>query len=152
MRTLGSRKSALVITVFYPGNSLMHQVFSWASRHPAHDLELSFARSLPEIQSLLRRSRGAVVDATEDPAAALTAFRQAEEELGADGVAVYTEQIHEGLEVYVRSHGSLLLLGPLGDGPWEGLFARMLHPVGGMRRFGLPTTRQERSGAARRIA
>jgi hypothetical protein len=39
---------------------------------------------------------------------------------------MYTETMHDALEVFVRLRGSLFLLGPLFDDQWEEYFARLL--------------------------
>ncbi len=125
--------SAPAIAVFYPGNSLMHQVSNWAIRHPAYDFALSFAQSLHEIRGVLRDTVVSIVDATEDPMRAMTAFTQAIAKLEADRVAVYTESMHEGLELFVRVRGAPLLLGPMSDAPWEAQLERMLKSAARVR-------------------
>jgi len=127
------RESARVITVFYPVNSLMHQVSHWAVRYPACDFTLSFAQSLHEIRSVLRRTAVTIVDATEDPARAMAAFAQAIAALEAECVAVYTEAMHEGLELFVRVRGVPLLLGPMSDAPWEAQLEKMLQSAARIR-------------------
>jgi hypothetical protein len=130
MRSPLPEQSAPAIAVFYPGNSLMHQVSNWAIRYPAYDFTLCFAQSLHEIRSVLRRTAITIVDATEDPAWAVTAFTQALAALEADCVTVYTETMHEGLELFVRVRGAPLLFGPIGDTPWEEQLARMVRSAG----------------------
>ena len=120
-----SRKSDVAIVVFYPGNSLMHQVASWASDRPGSELEVSFADSVPEIRAVLRKTDVVIVDATEDPARAMETFVRATVESEPISVAVYTETMHPGLELFVRSRGALLLLGPMPDEPWQTLFDAM---------------------------
>jgi hypothetical protein len=136
MRSQDSKESAPTIAVFYPANSLMHQVANWAVRYPAFDFTLSFPKSLHEIRSVLRRTAITIVDATEDPVRAMAAFTQAIAVLEADCVAVYTETMHEGLELFVRARGAPLLFGPVSDAPWEEQLQKMLqsaarlHPCG----------------------
>ena len=139
MKSQPSQKSAPEIAVFYPGNSLMHQVSNWAIRHPAYDFALSFAQSLHEIRSVLRCTAITIVDATEDPLRAMAAFTQALTTLEADRVAVYTEMMHEGLELFVRARGASLLFGPMSDAPWEDQLAKMLESADRIRRFGFLT-------------
>ena len=45
---------------------------------------------------------------------------------------MYSERIREGLEMFVRSRGALLLLGPLSEAEWDAFFDRRL-PRGGRR-------------------
>ncbi len=139
MKSQPPKKSGPEIAVFYPGNSLMHQVSNCAIRHPAYDFALSFAQSLHEIRSVLRCTVITIVDATEDPLRAMAAFTQALTALEADRVAVYTETMHEGLELFVRVRGASLLLGPMSDAPWEDQLEKMLESAGRMRRFGFLT-------------
>ena len=129
-------ESAPAITVFYPSNSLMHQLSNWAIRHPAYDFALSFAQSLREIRSGLLHAEVAILDATEDPGLAMTAFTQAVTTLEAGCVAVYTETMHEKLELFVRARGVLLLWGPIGDAPWESQLEKMLQSAGRMHPVG----------------
>jgi hypothetical protein len=140
-------ESAPVIAVFYAGNSLMHQVSNWAIRHPNYDFALSFAQSLREIRSALLPAEVAILDATEDPGLAMTAFTQAITALEADCVAVYTETMHEGLEPFVRVSGVLLLWGPIGDAPWESQLERMLQSAGRMHPVGCLAGRSVETGS-----
>ena len=80
-----------------------------------------------------------VVDATEGPARATAAFVQLIAESGPDCVAVYTEKMHAGLELFVRSRGSLLLLGPMSDASWAGLFEAMRRCLDRESRFRFPS-------------
>ncbi len=61
----------------------------------------------------------AVIDATEDPAQASDAFLQSVGVLSAEAVAVYTERIHDGLELLVRMLGAPLILGPMSMEEWD---------------------------------
>ncbi len=135
-------ESTPVIAVFFAGNSLMHQVSNWAIRHPEYDFALSFAQSLDEIREILRRTAVAIVDASEDPARAMAAFTRAIDAMEADRVAVYTETIHEGLELFVRVRGAPLLLGPMGDEPWNELLQKMLQSAARIGSFGVLTQRR----------
>jgi hypothetical protein len=90
---------------------------------------------LPEIRAVLARADVALIDATEDQFHAAEAFAEAAESLGAGAAAVYTERMHDGLELFVRSRGAQLLLGPLAEAEWDGFFARTL-PAGRRRSWG----------------
>ena len=114
------------VLLLYPGESLQDQIGLWSQRHPERRVNVSIARSLPEIRQLLRRAGAALVDATEDPAQAADAFLQAVTRLGADAVTMYTEVMHDGLELFARVRGSLFLAGPLFDQQWEELFEWLL--------------------------
>jgi len=110
------------VLLLYPGESLRRQISCWALRHPGRNVAASFERSLPEIRKLLRRAGAVMIDATADDAQAIDAYLQSVMRLGADAVAVYTENMHDGLELFVRRHGSLVLLGPLFGEQWTDFF------------------------------
>jgi hypothetical protein len=95
-------------------------------RHPEWHVGWSQGWSPPEIRPLLRYAGTALVDATEDPARAREAFLRAVARLGTGAVAMYTETMHDSLELFVRVRGALFLLGPLGDEQWEEYFRRTL--------------------------
>jgi hypothetical protein len=114
------------VLLLYPGRSLMDQVSVWAARHPERQMDMSLERSLPEIRKVLGHVGAAIVDATEDPAQATDALLQAVARLGSAAVAMYTETMHEDLELFVRMRGSLFLLGPLCDEQWEDLFEQLM--------------------------
>jgi hypothetical protein len=118
------------VLVLYSGISLSEQIGVWAARHPDWQVETSFERSLPEIRTLLRSASVTIVDATEDPSQATDAFLQAVARLGATAVAMYSEAMHDGLELFVRVRGSLYLLGPLSNEQWEEFFERPLRTKG----------------------
>jgi len=114
------------VLLLYPGHSLKDQITCWSARHPKRQAELSFERSLPRIRALLKRATTVLVDATEDPSQATDAFLQAVARLGAGAVAMYTETMHDDLELFVRMRGSLFLAGPLWNEQWEDYFERQL--------------------------
>jgi hypothetical protein len=114
------------IVLFYPSGSLARQVTTWAAGRASCAVEPVFARSFPGIHGAIRGANLILVDATDDYPQAMEAFSQALAWLGAGATAVYTEKMHEGLELFVRLHGSLLLLGPLDEVEWDGFFQRAL--------------------------
>ena len=114
------------VLLLYPGESLKDQIDIWALRHPDRQVVASFVRSLPEIRWLLRHAGASLVDATEDPAQATDAFLQSVARLGSRAVTMYSETMHDGLELFTRMQGSLFLAGPLFDEQWEELFERLL--------------------------
>jgi hypothetical protein len=105
--------------LFYPGRLLISQIRDWADRRGGCRYALSFDRAIPIIRKRLRRAELAVIDATEDPAQASDAFLQAVGILGAEAVAVYTERMHDDLELLVRMMRAPLLLGPMSMEEWE---------------------------------
>jgi hypothetical protein len=95
-------------------------------RHPQQHIETCEGWSQDDLRVLLRYAGMVVVDATENPARAREVFLRAVSRLGANAVVMYTETMHDSLEVFVRLRGSLFLLGPLFDEQWEEYFARWL--------------------------
>ena len=114
------------ISVCYPSDSLSCQMAQWAGEHEECTVEPVFARSTLELRRLLQGADMVLIDATEDHAQAIDAFSQSIARLGSSRVTVYSERMHEGLELFVRKQGSWLLLGPLDRVEWEGLFSRTL--------------------------
>jgi hypothetical protein len=114
------------IAVCYPTKSLNGQVAQWAEGHDDCRIEPVFARSAMAIRRSLDNADLALVDASDDHEQAIDLYSQAVAQLGARKASVYTERMHEGLEHFVRTHGSWLLLGPLTDRQWDDYFAAML--------------------------
>jgi hypothetical protein len=123
LATLMRLQSAPKIVIFYPGRSLAGQMEAWSERHGGQQLQVSRERSLAGIRRRIRRVDFVVIDATDDPAQASDAFFQIYKALGSESMAVYTEVIHDGLEILVRRLGVSLLLGPMAVFEWDGLFA-----------------------------
>lgn len=118
------------IAVCYPTESLSRQVALWSRMHADCEIEPVFGRSVLEIRRSLRGADRVLVDASDDHAQAIELFSQSVSGLGARHVAVYTEKMHEGLELFVRTQGAWLLLGPLDNWQWEEFFFSMLPPAG----------------------
>jgi len=103
---------------------------AWARDRVDCCVEPVFDRSALEIRQSLSGAEMALVDASDDHAQAIELFAQAVARLGSHRVAVYTERIHQGLELFVRRQGSWLLLGPLDNQQWEAFFSSMLPRAG----------------------
>jgi len=116
------------IAICYPTESLSRQVAQWASKHKDCGIEPICGRLPLEIRRSLIGADVVLVDASDDHAQAIELFSQSVARLGSRRVAVYTERMHEGLELFVRTQGAWLLLGPLGDGQWEEFFSSILPP------------------------
>jgi hypothetical protein len=114
------------IALVYPCDRLAWRLLGWARKHADCVVKPVFSRSLPEIRAEICGAAVAVVDATEDHAQAIDAFSQAVAQVGVTHTTVYTEKMHDGLELFVRSRGAQLLLGPLSDAEWEAFFAHAL--------------------------
>ena len=125
------------VALVYPSESLSRQIATWARRRTDCIVAPVFVRSLPEIRRAVRHVDAVIVDATEDYVQAVDAFSQAAACLGAHATTVYAERMHEGLELFVRMRGSLLLFGPLSDVQWEDFLDLSLHPHRRKRRWGM---------------
>ena len=97
--------------------------------HADCGIEPVFGRSALEIRRSLNGADLVLVDASDDHAQAIELFSQSVARLGSRRVAVYTERMHEGLELFVRTQGAWLLLGPLNNQQWEEFFSSMLPPA-----------------------
>jgi len=117
------------IAICYPTESLSRQVALWAGRHEDCEIKPVFGRSVLEIRRSLNGADVVLVDASDDHAQAIELFSQSVTGLGSRRVAVYTERMHEGLELFVRMQGAWLLLGPLKHWQWEEFFSSMLPPA-----------------------
>ena len=67
-----------------------------------------------------------IIDATDRPQEALATLARVHGASDRLTVAVYSERMHEGLELFVRQRGILLLLGPMEQHEWEALFERFV--------------------------
>jgi len=114
------------IAVAYPTRSLFRQVTLWAHEREDCGIEPVFSRSALEIRRSLNGTDMVLVDASDDHAQAIELFLQSVARLGSRRVAVYTERMHAGLEVFVRTQGAWLLFGPLDSKQWEEFFSSML--------------------------
>src|ERR1039458_3313933 len=94
------------IAVCYPTESLSRQVALWARSREDCGIEPVFGRSALEIRRSLRGADMVLVDASDDHAQAIELFSQSVAGLGPRRVAVYTEKMHEGLELFVRTQGA----------------------------------------------
>ncbi len=103
----------------------MHQVSSWDGENAHHDFEFCFPVSVDEIRTAIGKGTVSIIDATEDPSRAASTLLHALAESGGGVAAVYTEMMHRGLELFVRSRGALFLLGPLDNTAWDGLLETM---------------------------
>ena len=122
-----------ILVAFCPGDSLVRQLGAWRARNRQYQWRVCSAGSPGDVHLALSEAIAAVVDATSDPGRALQAFQEAVGQLGASSVAVYTETMHAGLELSVRTRGAQLLLGPLGDVEWDAFFRKCLNPDHGPR-------------------
>ena len=65
-----------------------------------------------------------IIDATQCPEEAMPILSAAVELVGPKHVAVYTEVMHDGLEVAVREQGVLFYSGRMTDDQWDAFMPR----------------------------
>jgi hypothetical protein len=130
------------IAVCYPTESLSRQVALWARNHDEYRIAPVFGRSALAIRRSLNGAAAVLVDASDDHAQAIELLSQSVARLGARRVAVYTERVHEGLELFVRTQGAWLLLGPLTNKQWEDLFLSLAGPPRQESRLGQTSWRR----------
>ena len=111
------------IVLFYPSPSLLNQVAAWAGRQVGWSLSVSTSRTAVGIRAAMSGAMVNLLDATFSPHLAMKVLELAASQFFLQTAAVYTEVMHEGLELFTRTRGALLLLGPLSGGQWEGFFA-----------------------------
>jgi hypothetical protein len=117
-----NQQSTPQILVFYPSRSLSGQLQIWSDQHGGRQVQFSFERSMAGIRRQLHRVDFVLVDATENPSQAADAYFQAYKTVGADAMSVYTDIVHDGLELLVRRLGVTLLLGPMSIAEWDDFF------------------------------
>jgi hypothetical protein len=108
--------------LFYPNATLRGQLRSSSEQSGEWQMRISFERSLTGIRRQIRGADFVLVDATTDVAQASDAHLQICRALGPDSMAVYTEVVHDGLEMLVRRLGVILLLGPMSVSEWNDFF------------------------------
>jgi hypothetical protein len=119
---VSSSDSIPQIVAFYPSRSLASQLRTWSDQRGGRHMHVSFERSLAKIRQKVQHADYVVLDATEDPAQATDAFFQILKILGPESTTVYTEIVHDGMEVLVRRQGVNMLLGPMNVAEWDDLF------------------------------
>jgi hypothetical protein len=122
LATVTSLLSAPQILVFYPSRSLAGQLQAWLEQCGGRQTQASFERSLAGIRRQIRNADFVLIDATDDPALASDAFFQIYKTLGPRAMTMYTDIVHEGLEMLVRRLGVTMLLGPMSVLEWDDLF------------------------------
>ncbi|MCK4623767.1 MAG: hypothetical protein KAV00_00515 [Phycisphaerae bacterium] len=116
------------VVLFYAGKSLLEQAGNWVDGQPNLFLRLVSSRSRPVVNKALSEASAVIVDITEHPDTAMDVFQYAVGRPESGELAVYTERSHEGLEIFVRSRGVLLLLGPLNPAEWGAFFESLQPP------------------------
>jgi hypothetical protein len=110
------------VVLFYAEESLLYQVASWVRNEGRFSMRLVSSRDPVVVTRALDEAVVAIVDATRQPGEAMAVLERALQRIGPRRVAVYSEQLHNGLEVFVRVRGITLLAGPMSPPEWEAFF------------------------------
>ncbi|MFP4356114.1 MAG: hypothetical protein ACLFUJ_13405 [Phycisphaerae bacterium] len=111
------------VVLFGAQQTLLLSIADWASHHDRFPLRLVASSRRADVQAAAVGAACLVIDATE---AADTALKILDHVLSCrrgGNVLVYTDRMHEGLELDVRQRGVGFVLGPLTPEQWEGVFA-----------------------------
>ena len=110
------------VVLFYAEQSLAEQITSFACKRRHLFVRLVSSCNPAVVNAALSNAFFALIDATERPARAMDLLEYILPQVGRERMAVYTERVYKGLEIFVRVRGVLLLLGPMEPTEWPGLF------------------------------
>jgi len=118
------------LLIIYPGVHLLTQVADWArdNGNTAVVLRVFSSRDPLLIRAAVRHAAMVIVDATEQPGAAMAALESSIEHMSPTNIVVYTEQVHAGLELFTRVRGVALVVGPMSRPEWDA-WLESLHQV-----------------------
>jgi hypothetical protein len=126
------------LLLIYPGVPLLTQVADWArdNGNTAIVLRILSSRDRLLIQAAVRHAAMVIVDATEQPGAAMAAVESAISHTSPTNIVVYTEQVHAGLELFTRVRGVALVVGPMSRPEWDvwlESLQQVTHPMPALR-------------------
>ena len=109
------------LLLIYPGVQLLTQVADWArdDGNAGVVLRVFSSRDPLLIQAGVRHAAMVIVDATEQPGAAMAAVESGIAHASPTQIIVYTEQVHAGLELFTRVRGAALVFGPMSRPEWD---------------------------------
>lgn len=113
------------VVLLYPGQSLLLQAARWVRSADWPPPRLVASWDARQSAAELRDAAVAIIDATETPGEAMAALERCLPSLQPGRVAVYCEQVHAGLELFVRVRGVPLLLGPMSPREWSAFLEPM---------------------------
>jgi len=107
------------VALLWPTDSLVRQLAQWARGHHRMAIRAVWP-GMPDLaEQAMERAAFSVIDATNHPTEAMSIVQQAVAQGGRDKLAIYTEVMHRGMEIMIRSQGVAVLLGPMSDEQWE---------------------------------
>ena len=109
------------LLLVYPGVPLLTQVADWArdNGNTAVVIRVLSSRDPLLVRSAVRNAAMVIVDATDQPGAAMGAVESAIAHTSPTNIVVYTEQVHAGLELFTRVRGVALIVGPMSRPEWD---------------------------------
>ena len=110
------------VVVLNAGRSLLKQLSRSHNKRLGLSVRMLTSRRSDIMATAISGEVSTIIDATADPHIALEALQSAINLIGPGKIAVYTEVLHDGLELSVRKAGVLLLFGPLKHAEWRGFF------------------------------
>ncbi|MGC9455549.1 MAG: hypothetical protein ACP5HU_11900 [Phycisphaerae bacterium] len=111
------------IVLFYPTQSLIEQISELVASWSGLSVVVSAAARPQSIRQAAAAAVATIIDATEDPARGARVLSAALPAVGPRRLAVYTEVLHPGLELFVRVRGPFLLVGPMKPRQWSDYLA-----------------------------
>ncbi len=124
------------VVLFYAEESLLYQVAAWVRGEGRMSLRLVSSRDPVIVAQSLQDAVVAIIDATRRPGEAMAALERCLRRLGARQTAIYSEQMHHGLELFARVRSVQLLMGPMSPPEWDAFFEPF-------ESFAVPLGRQE---------
>jgi len=110
------------VVILNAGRSLLRQLSQPAQRRWGLSVRMMTSCRPAVMAPAINNAVSTIIDATANPQDALETLEYAVSLIGPGKPTVYTEVMHEGLELSVRRAGVLLLFGPMSQAEWRGFF------------------------------
>jgi hypothetical protein len=117
------------VAIFYPDDRLLLDLAQWFHRNSRFHMEVVLSRQTSVMRSIAAQATFLVINATQCLDPAITALAVALECVPCERILLYTERMHEGLELFVRCRGVLMLLGPASQIEWEAALRPAKRPI-----------------------
>ncbi len=113
------------IAVFLPGDSLLTQVAQWVQEHAEFSLNVIQSGERQAVTEACGRAARVVIDGTARPTLAGDVLELAIDHVEPNDILLYIERTDASLEIFARTRGVALALGPMAAAEWDA----MLEPV-----------------------
>ncbi len=107
------------VALLWPTDSLVLQLAQWSRGQPRLAIRAVWPGMLDIAEQAMEKAVFSVIDATNHPTDAMSIVQQAVAQGGREKISIYTEVMHRGMEVLIRSQGVAVLLGPMSGEQWE---------------------------------